>query len=84
METGFPESSPATFGLVKVFVSERKGKAIIRYPKMLPKKIDQISFPRSFNDTRKVVIIGSGAAGFACAETLRGYGYEVLISIELG
>jgi siroheme synthase (precorrin-2 oxidase/ferrochelatase) len=67
-----------------IFKEEGRDEEIC-FKMLLPSKVPLMVLPRvtslSQNDFRKVVIIGSGEAGVACAETLRNMDYTGDITI---
>ncbi len=74
--TGAPESAPGMSGIPSFKVIERDGNFFVQIPKGgLPSKVDVAMAKRDFEDKRHFVIIGGGAAGLNCAETLRQSGY---------
>ena len=79
--TGTSEYSPAIDYLAKFYVEEKNGKISLYVPRFVPKRIIPFSFPRDYNDLRKVVIIGSGASAMGCVETLKKNGYSGEITI---
>jgi len=63
-------------GIPSFKVVERDGKYFVQIPKSgLPSKVDVPMAKRDPQDKRHFVIVGGGAAGLNCAETLRQSGY---------
>ena len=70
--SGEPESAPALDGIPTFPVVEREGKFFVQIPEEgLPKKATQQLTARDPENKTHFVIIGGGAAGLNCAETLR-------------
>ena len=69
--TGALEGGPSLEGVPKYDVYERDGKYYVKVPENLPKGSTAPMAKRDPNDKRRFVIIGGGAAGLTCAETLR-------------
>ena len=73
--SGAIEYAPGLDGVPKYGISEKDGKYFVR----VPKKMKQTEFAdmakRDPSNTTKMVIVGGGAAGLNCAETLRQSGY---------
>ena len=71
--TGAVEKGPARDGLPKYEIIEKDGKTFVKVPedgiKQQSKPMDMTK--RDPLDSRNFVIIGGGAAGLNCAETLR-------------
>ena len=80
--SGLPEQAPGLSGLPTFPVVEKDGKFFVQVPKDgLPGSVAQALAKRDPNDKRHFVIIGGGAAGLNCAETLRQSGYTGQISV---
>ena len=79
IKTGEAEWGPGMDNLpvFQTKVDEDEGKLYVYLPKNPPKRLRPYLYLRDFNDLRKVVIIGNGAAAITCAETLRQMEYTV-------
>ena len=69
--SGALESGPSLDSLPRYEVFVKDGKHYVRVPDPLPKSVTHEMAKRDPNDKRRFVIIGGGAAGLTCAETLR-------------
>lgn len=80
--TGQPESGPAMDGLPSFPVVEHDGAFFVQVPKDgFPGSETMPMAKRDPNDKRHFVIVGGGAAGLNCAETLRQSGYTGQITV---
>jgi len=61
--------------LPRFFAQETKGQVSVYAPLFVPKRLVPHCLPRDYNDLRKVIVIGSGAAALSCIETMRHNGY---------
>ncbi|CAD8050095.1 unnamed protein product [Paramecium sonneborni] len=77
---GMVEGPPSIDNLPKFGVKENEDSIEVYAPLVVPKKIVPQYHFRDYNDQRKVVIYGGGAAAFACLTTLREFGYTGEIS----
>jgi len=74
--TGAPESAPGLDGIPSFPVVERDGKFFVQVPAdKLPGSVTMSMAKRDPEDKRHFVILGGGAAGLNCAETLRQSGF---------
>jgi apoptosis-inducing factor 3 len=73
--SGAIEYAPGMDGVPKYAVHEKEGKWYVRVPKKLEQKQVAPMAKRDPSNTTKYVIVGGGAAGLNCAETLRQSGY---------
>lgn len=69
--TGAHESGPALDSLPTYEVLEKNGKHFVKLPETLPKRATPPMAKRDPKNKTKYVIVGGGAAGLTCAETLR-------------
>lgn len=74
------EGPPSIDNLPKFGVKENEDSIDVYAPLIVPKKIIPQYHFRDYNDQRKVIIYGGGAAAFACLTTLREFGYTGEIS----
>jgi len=80
--TGQPESAPGLDGIPSFPIVERDGKFFVQVPEgKLPGSVTMPMAKRDPNDKRHFVILGGGAAGLNCAETLRQSGFTGQISV---
>ena len=80
--SGEPESAPALDGIPTFPVVERDGKTFVQIPQEgLPRTVTQVLTPRDYDNKTHFVIIGGGAAGLNCAETLRQSGFSGKITM---
>lgn len=80
--SGEPESAPALDGIPTFPVVERDGKTFVQIPQEgLPRTATQVLTPRDPDNKTHFVIIGGGAAGLNCAETLRQSGFSGQITM---
>ena len=71
LASGIAENAPALDGLATYAVNEKEGKWFVRVPKELKQHKTTPMAKRDPNNRTKFLIIGGGAAGLSCAETLR-------------
>lgn len=69
--SGAIEYAPGLDGVPKYGISERDGKHFVRVPKELKQTQVAQMAKRDPNNRTRMVIVGGGAAGLNCAETLR-------------
>ena len=70
--TGNPEQAPGLDGIPSSLVIHRDGKYFVEVPEgQLPKTATQALTKRDPDNPKHFVIVGGGAAGLNCAETLR-------------
>ena len=69
--SGALELAPGRDGVPKYDVHEQNGKWFVRVPKKMQQKQIADMVKRDPANTQKMVIVGGGAAGLNCAETLR-------------
>lgn len=82
--TGVSENGPGRDGLETFEVVEEHGQVFVLVPAQLRKTVTPVYTKRDPADTRNFVIIGAGAAGLTCAETLRSSGYSGKITLING
>ena len=82
--TGVAENAPGRDGLETYKVVNEGGKWYVIVPEELKKDVMLPMAKRDPKDTRNFVIIGAGAAGLNCAETLRYSGYTGKITMING
>lgn len=76
LRTGEALRAPAIPALGRWQVDEEGGRIFVRG------KIDpHPANPAAPNDVRRIVIVGGGAAGFACAEMLRRHGFDGVLTM---
>ena len=74
--TGQPEQAPGLDGIPSFPVVEKAGKFFVQVPEGgLPRKATQPLSKRDPENKTHFVIVGGGAAGLNCAETLRQSGF---------
>ena len=80
--TGYPEQAPGLDGIPTFPVVKRDDKYFVQIPEDgIPKRVSQPLTPRDPDNKTHFVIIGGGAAGLNCAETLRQSGFSGQITI---
>ena len=82
--TGVAENAPGRDGLETYKVVQEDGKWYVVVPEELKKDVMLPMANRDLNDKRNFVIVGAGAAGLNCAETLRYSGYTGKITMING
>jgi len=75
VKSGTVEYGPAIDNLAIFYIREKEGKVFVGIPKYPPRKVRPMTSFRDYNDLRKVVVVGSGIAAFACIDNLRQNGY---------
>ena len=73
--SGAIEYAPGLDGVPKYGITEKDGKHFVRVPKKMKHTEVAEMATRDPNNHTKMVIVGGGAAGLNCAETLRQSGY---------
>lgn len=82
IENGDIEYGPCMDNLAIFQVREnQKGKLSCFVPNNPPLYTRPLLYPRDYADLRKVIIVGGGAAGYNCAETLRKCSYTGEITV---
>lgn len=81
--TGEPEQAPGLDGIPTFPVIEKDGKFFVQVPASgeLPFSVAMPMAKRDMNDKRHFVVLGGGAAGLNCAETLRQSGFTGQITV---
>lgn len=82
--TGISENGPGRDGLETYRVVEEGDEIYVYVPEQLRPSVPLPVTKRDPNDKRNFVIIGAGAAGLTCAETLRFSGYTGKITLING
>jgi len=83
--TGQPERAPGLDGIPSFPVVERNGKHYVQLPEGgLPKKASMPLTKRDPENNQHFVIVGGGAAGLNCAETLRQSGFTGKVTMISG
>lgn len=79
--SGAIEYAPGLDGVPKYGITEKDGKFFVRVPKEMKQTQVADMAKRDPNNHTKMVIVGGGAAGLNCAETLRQSGFTGEISV---
>jgi nitrite reductase/ring-hydroxylating ferredoxin subunit len=82
--TGISENGPGRDGIETFEVVKQGNDLYVNVPESLKKAVQPAVTKRDPNDKRNFVIIGAGAAGLTCAETLRYSGYTGKITLING
>ena len=69
--TGALNGGPALDGLVTFNIYEKDGKQYVKVPSQLPRGEPEPMAKRDPNNKKRFVIVGGGASGLTCAESLR-------------
>lgn len=82
IKTGKPEQAPGLDGIPSYLCIHRDDKWFVEVPEEgLPKKATMPMTKRDPNNPKHFVIVGGGAAGLNCAETLRQSGFSGRVTI---